>query len=122
MALLSSYVRVGLLVLLVLLMIAVPLYLNHLEKTWLQRAFGTLLSTMPDSLKTKLFNLNEEVRKSVVRMALILNLAGIFSLFLFIAYRRRETARQCPTCHAAIRDDVSECPRCRQQIGNACGR
>jgi hypothetical protein len=120
-------------VLLAFLMFFVPLYVNHLEKSWFRRVFGCGGTVTSMELRSALDRMNDNMRSSVVRVTLaidafiatvillfpllVTSLVAIFLLATYIAYRKDETTRKCPFCFSLIPDPVTTCPHCAKGIG-----
>ena len=122
------------LVLFMLLLFLVPLYVNHLEKIWIRRLFG---SDLESSLGRKVHSLHNENRKTVVKIVIFEELclcavavfipttlvhgAAILLLVALALYHNYEKGRKCPMCLSLVVDSAEVCPGCGNAIGKRWG-
>lgn len=117
-----------------LLLFLVPIYINHIEKTWLVRLYGT---NREASLSRTLSALHRGIRRSIMRLVIaeesilcaiailvpktIVHGIAILLLGALALYHRHENARKCPSCYSLIADTQNRCPDCGASVGNRWG-
>lgn len=125
-------------VLVSLLLLLVPLYVDHLERSWNERLFAPhSLKESAQTLGRYLKNIHAEVRKSIARISLtvsgflallvilfpssIVECVCVLALVSYALYRKYDNMRRCPSCFSFVHDSIKTCPECGQHIGLSWG-